>query len=90
MNSPSFTVVETLDTHSQRSLKNLEQAYHELRTSWTVLQESYQGQGAEEADMQFQILAGQVLEYQQVLEKLMMQCSRDASELKERGDAHAT
>ncbi len=40
--------------------------------------------------MQLQVLAGQVTAYQHVLEKLMMLCSQEIAELKERGEAHAT
>ncbi|MEZ9543141.1 hypothetical protein AB4209_14475 [Vibrio sp. 10N.286.48.C11] len=90
MNDHQLTALETLEQRSQRNLKNLEQAYHELHVAWVVLKESYEGQGAEEADMQFQVLAGQVTEYQQVLEKLMIQCSQNIAELKEGGEAHAT
>ncbi|KDM89866.1 hypothetical protein [Photobacterium galatheae] len=90
MNNHQFNALETLDLRAHRSLKNLEQAYHELHIAWAGLKESYEGQGAEEADMQFQLLAGQVSEYQHTLEKLMMQCSREIAELKEKGEAHAT
>ncbi|OLQ85146.1 hypothetical protein BIY21_19340 [Vibrio ponticus] len=90
MNSHQLTALETLEQRSQRSLKNLEQAHHELHVAWVVLKESYEGQGAEEADMQFQVLAGQFSEYQHLLEQLIMECAQEIAELKERGEAHAT
>ncbi|MCG3865646.1 MULTISPECIES: hypothetical protein [unclassified Photobacterium] len=90
MNNNQLMALETLELQSQRNLKKLEQAFNELLVAWTVLKESYEGQGAEEADMQFQVLSNQLSEYQHTVEKLMMQCSKEIAERKERGEAHAT
>lgn len=90
MNNHQLNALEALDLRLQRSLKTLEQAYHELQVTWVTLQEHYEGQGAEEADIHFQVLVGQITEYQHSLEKLMMQCSSEITEVKERGEAHAT
>lgn len=90
MNNNQLMALEMLELQSQRNLKKLEQAFNELLVAWTALKESYEGQGAEEADMQFQVLSNQLSEYQHTVEKLMMQCSKEIAERKERGEAHAT
>ena len=82
--------LEALHQSSSQSQKLLNETAEELRLMWRRLQEDYMGQGAEEADMQYQVLAQQVLLYQQELERLTKFCSDELEVVKERNTINAT
>ena len=82
--------LEALHQSSIHSHKLLNDTSEELRLLWRRLQDDYMGQGAEEADMQYQVLAQQVLTFQQEIERLMQFCIGELELAKERDRTNAT
>ena len=82
--------IEALQQSTLQNQKLLSDASEELRIAWRRLQGDYLGQGAEEADMQYQILAKQIVIFQQELERLVQFCSSELEVVKERSKINAT
>ena len=83
MNNNQLNLLESLGFCSKNKLKSIEQTHNELKVAWLALREGYEGMGADEAEIYFQLLTNQFLEYQHTLERLTQQASRVKDEAKE-------